>query len=172
MVFSTHAISNLIFEEGKLDGGQGNTNIGVTYSDPAVDASIERVAAEKNARKRLQRNFTPKGDVGDTKIVAIHTDGDGLVIVEQEQPYRDTVPADNLTLAIVDEAGNTHCGFTEAEIVSGWESLRAWVDGAPQPSATDVQNTCLVLEGLGAGGPCRYDPSYVVQDLDTRVPPR
>jgi hypothetical protein len=172
MVFGTHGVSNLIFEAGKLDGGQGNTNIGVTYNDPAVDAAIERVVAEKKARKRLQRNFTPKGDVGDTKIVSIHTDGDGLVIVEQEQPYRDSVPASNLTLAIVDEAGNTHCGFTEAEIVSGWESLRAWVDGAPQPSATDIQNTCLVLEGLGAGGPCRYDPSYVLQNLDTRVPPR
>jgi poly(3-hydroxybutyrate) depolymerase len=172
MVFATHGVSNMIFEPGKLDGGQGLTNIGVTYSDPAIDAAIERVAAEKKARKRLQRNFTPKGDVGDTKIVSIHTDGDGLVIVEQEQPYRDIVPASNLTIAIVDEAGNTHCGFTEAEIVSGWEALRAWTDGAPQPSPTDIQNTCLVLEGLGAGGPCRFDPSFVIADLDTRVPPR
>ncbi len=172
MVFATHAVSNLIFEEGKLDGGQGLTNVGVTYSDSVVDLAIERVAAEKNARKDFQRNFTPKGHVGNTKIVSIHTDGDGLVVVEQEQPYRDTVPASNLTIAIVDEAGNTHCGFTEAEIVSGWESLRAWVAGAPQPSATDIQNTCLVLQGLGAGGPCRFDPSFVIPDLDTRIPPR
>ena len=172
MVFATHGVSNLIFEAGKLDGGQGLTNIGVTYTDAAVDAAIQRVAADQQARKRLQRNFTPKGHVGDTKIVSIHTDGDGLVIVEQEQPYRDTVPASNLTIAIVDEAGNTHCGFTEAEIVAGWESLRAWVDGAPQPSATDIQNTCLVLEGLGAGGPCRFDPSFVIPNLDTRIPPR
>jgi hypothetical protein len=172
MVFATHGVSNVIFEAGKLDGGQGMTNIGVVYNDPAIDASIQRVAADKQARKSLQRNFTPKGNVGDTKIISIHTDGDGLVIVEQEQPYRDSVPASNLTLAIVDEAGNTHCGFTEAEITAGWESLRAWVAGAPQPSPTDIQNTCLIVEGLGAGGPCRFDPSYVVQNLDTRVPPR
>jgi hypothetical protein len=172
MVFATHGVSNVIFEAGKLDGGQGMSNIGVTYPDPAVDAAIERVSPDRKARKKLQRNFTPKGDVGDTKIVSIHTDGDGLVIVEQEQPYRDSVPAANLTIGIVDEAGNTHCGFTEAEIVSGWESLRAWVDGAPQPSATDIQNTCLVLEGFGATGPCRFDPSYVIPSLDTRVPPR
>jgi hypothetical protein len=172
MVFGTHGVSNLIYEPGKLNGKQGLTTVGVVYSDPFIDANIERVVANKSARKRLQRNFTPKGHVGDTKIVSIHTDGDGLVIVEQEQPYRDAVPASNLTLAIVDEAGNTHCGFTEAEIVGGWEALRAWVDGAPQPSATDIQNTCLVLEGLGAGGPCRFDPAYVLQDLDTRVPPR
>ncbi len=79
------------------------TNIGVTYSDPAVDAAIERVAAVRKARKRLQRNFTPKGDVGNTKIVSIHTDGDGLDFVEQEQSYRDSVPAANLTTAIVDD---------------------------------------------------------------------
>lgn len=172
MVFATHGVSNLIFEAGKLDGGQGMTNVGVTYSDAVVDANIQRVTAEKKARKDLQRNFTPKGHVGNTKIVSIHTDGDGLVVVEQEQPYRDTVPSSNLTIAIVDEAGNTHCGFTEAEIVSGWESLRAWVAGAPQPSAADIQNTCLVLQGLGAGGPCRFDPSFVIADLDTRIPPR
>jgi hypothetical protein len=172
MVFGTHGVSNVIFEAGKLDGGQGIGNVGAVYSDPVIDAAIERVAADKQASKRLARNFTPKGNVGDTKIVSIHTDGDGLVLVEQEQPYRDTVPASNLTIAVVDEAGNTHCGFTEAEIVSGWESLRAWVDGAPQPSPTDVQNTCLVLEGLGAGGPCRFDPSFVIPNLDTRIPPR
>jgi poly(3-hydroxybutyrate) depolymerase len=172
MVFSTHGVSNVIFEAGKLDGGQGMSNEGVVYSDPAVDAAIERVIPDRQARKKLQRNFTPKGDVGDTKIVSIHTDGDGLVIVEQEQPYRDIVPASNLTIGIVDEAGNTHCGFTEAEIVSGWESLRAWVDGAPQPSPTDIQNTCLALQNLGATGPCRFDPSFVIPSMDGRVPPR
>jgi hypothetical protein len=172
MVFATHGVSNLVFEPGKLDGGQALTNIGVTYNDPTVDATIQRVAANNKDRKKLQRNFTPKGDVGSVKIVSTHTDGDGLVLVEQQQPYTDTVPAANLTTAIVDEVGGTHCGYTEAEIVGGWEALRAWVAGAPQPTATDVQNTCLILEGLGLGGPCRYNPSYVVQNLDTRIAPR
>lgn len=172
MVFATHALSNTIFDPDKLDGGQGVTNLGVTYSDPAVDAAIERVEADRQSRKRLFRSFTPKGHVGNTKIVSIHTDGDGLAYVENESEYAKVVPAQNLTTAIVDEAGNSHCGFTEAEIVAGWESLLGWVDGTPQPSATDIQNTCLVLEGLGSGGPCRFDPSFVVPDLATRIPPR
>ena len=172
MVFATHGVSNVVFESGKLDGDNGMSNIGVTYSDPAVDAAIERVTPDKNARKRLQRNFTPKGAVGATKIVSLHTDGDGLVIVENESEYQSVVPESNLTVGIVDEAGHSHCGFTEAEIVAGWESLRAWVAGAPQPSATDLQNTCLVLEGLGAGGPCRIAPSFVIPDMDGRIPPR
>jgi len=172
MVFATHGVSNVIFEDGKLGGDNGMSNIGVTYNDPAVDAAIQRVSPDPKARKRLQRYFTPKGDVGDTKIVSIHTDGDGLVIVENEKEYQDVVPASNLTVAIADEAGNTHCGFTEAELVSGWESLRNWVAGAPQPSPTDLQNTCLVLQGLGAGGPCRFDPGFVIPDMDGRIPPR
>ena len=172
MVYATHGVSNLIFEEGKLDGGQGLTNIGVDYDDPVVNAFIERVEADKRARTRLQRYFTPKGHVGDTKIVSLHTDGDGRVPVEAQQPYRDIVPASNLTIAVVDEADGTHCGFTEAEAMAGWESLRAWVDGAPQPSAADIQNTCLVLESLGTEGPCRIDPSYVIGNLDTRIRPR
>lgn len=172
MVFAALGISNVVFEAGKLDGDNGMSNIGVTYNDPAIDAAIERVTPDKNGRKRLQKNFTPKGHVGATKIVSIHTDGDGLVIVENESEYQSVVPASNLTVGIVDEAGNTHCGFTEAETVAGWEALRAWVAGAPQPSATDLQNTCLFLEGFGAGGPCRIDPSFVIPDMDGRIPPR
>jgi hypothetical protein len=172
MVFATHGVSNVVFESGKLDGENGMSNIGVTYNDAAIDAAIERVTPEKNGRKRLQKNFTPKGHVGATKIVSIHTDGDGLVIVENESEYQSVVPASNLTVGIVNEAGNTHCGFTEAEIVAGWKALRAWVGGAPQPSATDLQNTCLIFEGLGAGGPCRIDPSFVIPDMDGRIPPR
>jgi hypothetical protein len=173
MVFATAGVSNVVFEKGKLDGGQGMSNIGVIYSDPIVDANIERVTPNFQARKRLQRNFTPKGDVGDVKIVSLHTDGDGLVIVEQEQPYRDIVPAANLTTAIVDEIGNTHCGFTEGEVVASWESLRGWVGGGSQPTAASIQGTCQFLVGLGVvSGPCRIDPAYVLGNLDTRVPPR
>jgi len=172
MVFAALGISNVVFEAGKLDGDNGMSNIDVTYNDPAIDAAIERVTPDKNGRNRLQKNFTPKGHVGATKIVSIHTDGDGLVIVENESEYQSVVPASNLTVGIVDEVGNTHCGFTEAETVAGWEALRAWVAGAPQPSATDLQNTCLLLEGFGAGGPCRIDPLFVIPDMDGRIPPR
>jgi hypothetical protein len=169
MVFVTNGLSNLIFAADKLEGGQGVGNVGVTYSDPAIDAAIQRVAATKKARKDLQRNFTPKGDVGATKIVSLHTDGDGLVIVEQEKEYQDVVPAANLSVAIVDEAGNTHCGFSSPELVAGWEELRDWIAGGPQPTAQDVQDRCLTL---GPAAQCRVNPAYVVADMDTRIPPR
>ncbi len=173
MVFGTHGVSNAVWEPGKLDGENGMSNIGVTYSDTGIDAAIQRVTPDRKARKRLQRYFTPKGDVGATKIVSLHTDGDGLIIVENESEYQSVVPASNLTVGIVNEAGNTHCGFTEAEITGGWLALEGWVAGLPQPSATDLQDTCLFAQFvLGAGGPCRIDPSFVIPDMDGRIPPR
>ncbi|MCH8083326.1 MAG: hypothetical protein IH885_03725 [Myxococcales bacterium] len=98
---------------------------------------------------------------------------DGLIIVENESEYQSVVPASNLTVGIVNEIGNTHCGFTEAEITGGWLALQGWVAGQPQPTATDLQDTCLFAEFfLGAGGPCRIDPSFVIPDMDGRIPPR
>jgi hypothetical protein len=170
MVFVTNGLSNLIFAADKLDGGQGVGNVGVTYNDAGIDAAIQRVAYDPQARKDLQRNFTPKGDVGATKIVSIHTDGDGLVIVEQEKEYQDVVPASNLTVGIVDEAGNSHCGFSGPELAAGWLELGDWIAGGPQPTAQDLQDRCLTLTLNPAQ--CRIDPAYVVNDMDTRVPPR
>ncbi len=169
MVFVTNGLSNLIFAPDKLDGGQGVGNVGVSYSDPGIDASIQRVAYNKQANTRLAKNFTPKGDVGATKIVSIHTDGDGLVIVEQEKEYQDVVPAANLTTAIVNEAGNTHCGFNAGELVAGWESLRGWIAGGPQPTAASIQATCTAIAPPAS---CRIDPGFVLNDFSTRVQPR
>jgi len=170
--FASHGVSNVIFDPGKLDGGQGMSNVGVVYSDPVVDAAILRVTPDNQARKDLGRNYTPKGEVGATKIVSLHTDKDGLVIVENESEYQNVVPAANLTTGIVVEAAASHCGFTQAEILAGWEALRGWIAGAPQPTATDLQNTCLFVQGLGATGPCRIDPSYVIGDFSDRIPAR
>lgn len=171
MGFGVFAYSNVIHDPAKLNGQQGVGNAGVTYPDAAIDAAIQRVSAHPGGANRISKNFTPKGNVGSVKIVSIHTDGDGLVIVENEKEYADVVPAGNLTTAIVNEAGNTHCGFTGGELVSAWESLRGWVAGGPQPTVTDIQASCGFWSFF-FGGPCRYDPSFVIPDMDGRVPPR
>jgi len=171
MGFATFAISDLIYNPTKLDGKQGIGNFGVSYEDPGIDAAIERVESHPGGRLRLLKNFTPLGAVGDVKIVSIHTDGDYLVIIENEKEYQDVVAPGNLTVAVINEAGNTHCGFSNAETVGGWESLRGWLAGGPQPSAASVQATCLAVAPL-VGGACRVDPGFVIPDMDGRVPPR
>ena len=170
--FGLFGMSNVIWDPAKLDGGQGVGNANVNYDNGGfIDTNITRVSTSPGPANRLGKYFTPQGNVGSTKIVSLHTDGDGLVIVENEKEYADVVPAANLTTAIVDEAGNTHCGFTASETAAGWESLRAWVAGGPQPTAAGIQGLCLFIAG-GNPTQCRINPAFVVPDMDGRIRPR
>ena len=109
--------------------------------------------------------------MGSTKIVALYTDKDGLVVVEGAHEYASVVPAANLTTAVAIEAVPSHCGFSPAEVLASWESLRGWVAGAPKPSAASIQGLCTAV-APSVGGPCRIDPAFVVPGLDSRVRPR
>ncbi len=171
MGFATFALSDLVYDPEKLDGKIGTGNAGVDYGDPVVNATIERASPDPGAEERLEHNYTPNGKVGKAKIVSLHTDKDGLVVVENESDYAAKVPGQSLTTAIAVEATPTHCGFTPAEAVAAWESLRAWVGGGGQPTAADIQTLCTQLPP-SVGGPCRIDPSFVVPNLDTRIRPR
>lgn len=174
MVFSVVGLADLTFDHGKLRGKRGVGNLGVTYDDAGVNAAIERVRAHPGGARRLQNNFVPRGRIDDgVKIVSLHTDKDGLLVVENEKEYADVVDDDQLTIAIVVEAEPSHCGFTEAEVIAGWESLRGWLAGLPQPTAAGIQGACQVIEATGlAAGPCRIDPAFAVPDMDGRVQPR
>jgi len=171
MGYATFGMSDLVHDPRKLSGKIGTGNVGVDYGDPEINASIARVAPNPGAANRLGKSYTPTGNVGRTKIVSLHTDKDGLVLVENEAEYAMVVPGTNLTTAIVVETVPTHCGFTPAEIVAGWESLRAWVGGAPQPTAAGIQVTCEAW-APSFGGPCRIAPGFVIPDMDGRVRPR
>ncbi len=170
--FAQFGYSNLIFDPAKLDGGQGVGNANVNYDNGGfIDTNIQRVSTDPGAVNRVNKYFTPNGSVGGVKIVSLHTDGDGLVIIENEKEYDDVVANSKLTIAVVDEPGNTHCGFTGSETVAGWESLRGWVAGGPQPTAASVQGLCGVISGF-APGQCRINPAFVIPDMDGRIRPR
>lgn len=174
MGFVTFGLADLIFDPRKLNLRQPFDNIGVDYGDPAINANIERVEADPFARQFLLENYTPTGEVGDIKIVSLHTDKDGLVILENESEYAKVVPPENLTLGVVVEDVPSHCGFTQAETVAAWESLRGWVAGLAQPTPQSMQLTCQsIVAGGVAEGPCRiFEGDFPIADLDQRVRPR
>jgi hypothetical protein len=171
MGYATFAMSDLVHDRRKLKGRLGVGNLNVSYEDPAIDGTIERVSPHPGAAHRLQEHFTPTGDVGSTKVVSLHTDKDGLVVVENESEYASVVPAASLVTAVAIEAVPSHCGFTPAELAASWESLRGWVAGGPQPTAATIQGTCSAL-APSFGGPCRIDPAFVIPGLDGRIRPR
>jgi len=159
-----------VHDRKKLRGKLGTGNQNVVYGDPFVDAQIERVSPRKAKARKLARSFTPKGNVGRAKIISMHTNKDGLVLVENQDIYSKVVPPQNLTTAIVKEGKASHCVFGPGEIVAGWEALRDWINTDQQPTARDIQETCKALPGLNEI--CRIDPNYVVPDADIRMRPR
>jgi hypothetical protein len=171
MGFATFGLADLVHDPKKLDGRIGAGNANVDYGDPVINAIIPRVTPDRRAARELARNYTPTGLVGSARIVSLHTDKDGLVIVENESEYATVVPPSSFTSAVVVEAQPTHCGFTPAETVAAWEALRAWVAGAPQPNTASIQAACTAIAPT-VGGPCRIDPSFVVPDMDGRIRPR
>jgi hypothetical protein len=168
-VLATFGIADLTHDPGKLDGAVGIGNLLVEYDDPILDAEIERVIPDSFAALELTANYTPSGAVGDVKTVSLHTDKDGIAVVENESAYAAVVPPENLTSAVVVENVPTHCGLSNPEVQSAWSELRAWVDGAPQPSAADLQAACV---DLGSPAACRIDPDFSIPDLDSRIRPR
>jgi len=171
MWYSTFGLSDLVHDPAKLGGAIAAGNAGVDYDDAEINAAIERIAPNPVANNYLGKYFTPTGQVGDVKIIQLHTDKDGLVIVENAGEYAQVVPAANLTTAIVVEDKPTHCEFTEAEVYAVWESLLGWVDGSVQPDAAGIQTACENAPSKYPG-PCRIDPSFEIPDMDSRIRPR
>lgn len=172
--YATYVMSDLVRAPDKLNDHNPFTTIGVDYSsDPAIAAGIARISADPAAAAQLHRVSDFHGQVGAAKVLSMHTSRDQLVIPSNQEFVRDVLPANQLTSAIVDEDTPTHCGFTEAEGVAGWEALRAWKDGAPQPDVADLQQQCETFAASGqVDGPCRFDPDAQIAPFDSIVRPR
>lgn len=156
--YAIFELPRLINEPGKLAGRIPFHNVAVDYGDADINRRITRSVAPPSHRLALQQNYTPRGDIGQTKLLAIHTSGDGLVRVENAQFLSGLVAPTTLTTAIVAEAQPSHCGFTVAEGESAWNELRAWVEeGAPQPTVQSLQVACVADAGADE---CRFNPGF------------
>ena len=174
IAYATSALSDLVRAPEKLDGHNPFMTVGVDYSsDPEIAANILRIRSEPSAAAKLHAVSDFHGDVGSAKILSMHTSKDELVPPGDEAFVANQVPVDQRTIAIVDEDSPTHCGFSDAEGLAGWEALRAWKDGAPQPDIADLQQTCeTLMTSESIDGPCRFDPDPAIVPFDAIVRPR
>lgn len=173
MGYATFGLADLVHDPDKLDGGPGSGNAGVEYADSGINANIERFRAAPRNRLRQFASYQPTGELNGARMIAIHTSGDGLVPVESLDAYQRKAPSSALTTAVVDETEPSHCGFSRAEAVAGWNLLRAWTEqGAEQPDAADLQAECQSLAGSSSDGPCRFAPDFPLGSLDGKVRPR
>lgn len=155
--YAIFELPRLINEPGKLAGRIPFHNVAVDYGDADINQRITRSVALPSHRQALQQNYTPQGTIDDTKLLSIHTAGDGLVRVENAQFLAGLIAPAALTTAIVAEAQPTHCGFTVAEGESAWNELRSWTEGGTQPSAQSLQAACVASAGVAE---CRFDSDF------------
>ena len=107
--------------------------------------------------------------------ITIHTIGDGLVIVENENAYRQTLEDfgtdGNLFQTYV--AANGHCQFSLAEFEGVFQSLVGWVESGMTPSREGVASICEAYRDLlPPPQTCNFDSGFEPDAFETRVLPR
>ncbi|MEO8011849.1 MAG: hypothetical protein ABI650_09420, partial [Dokdonella sp.] len=171
--YATYALGELVRAPDKLGARNPFTTSGVEYDDVTLDGSILRLLADPIAALQLRWYSDFRGETSDAKVLSLHTSRDELVIPANQSVLRERIAPHRLTSAIVAESEPTHCGFSEAEGVSGWLALRDWIeDDAAQPDAAVLQVQCTQLVGAGVDGPCRFDATFDVPTIDSRIKPR
>jgi hypothetical protein len=173
MGFVTFALQELTLV--RTNGQNPLTNIGVYYTgsddDETLNAQVERYASDPDAVDFLVSAYDPQGTVA-APILTIHTIGDGLVIVENEQAYLETLQEagtdDLLQQNYVND--DRHCGFSNAEVQSAFVSLLNWVNTGTRPTRESVAGLCSRLDPTGAQ--CRFNLRFTPDPFDKRVAPR
>lgn len=176
MWYGSFALPRLINDPGKLNGINPFHNIGIDYANTEINNTIQRAIALPSHKQALMDNYTPNGNIGNTKIVSVHTSGDGLVQVENQNILSGILPATQFTSGVVVETVPSHCSFNESEVIGAWNELVDWVATDVQPSTQDLQDACLSIVEDSENGtlPMNWDraPDNALHpDLRCRIDP-
>jgi len=177
--YAVFGLADLVRAPDKLAGHNPFDNLQVHYTaglgpfrNATLETRITRVAREPFATVRLREVSDLRG-AGRAPIVSLHTSRDQLTIPEHQEVLRALYPPSQLVSAIVSEAEPTHCEFSRAELVAGWNATREAAMGAPLPSVAELNARCEALAASGAEpGPCRIDARAKIGPLDARIRPR
>lgn len=173
MFYATYGLGDLYRDAAKLGERPAIATRNVVYGDPTVERDIRRVSADAYAHLDLLRHFAPIGQVGAAKVLTTHTSRDGLVVPEHARALEGKLPASQWTRAFVVENSPSHCGYSDAELLGGFEALTRWIDGGPQPDAQAVQTECQREAAANVAlGACRYNPAYAPGALANEIKPR
>jgi pimeloyl-ACP methyl ester carboxylesterase len=139
-----------------------------------------RISARPAAVDYLVRNIIFDGNLHGIPVLTLHTSGDGLVIVENEQAYESVVrSAGNKKLlreVFVHRAG--HCTFTPAETITALSGLIGRLDSAKwgdlEPEGLNAAAAALgPLNTLGAGPVppqfFEFEPAPYPRPFDSRA---
>ena len=160
----------------RLDGDNPFGNEGVRYSgshdDAALNAGVERFAADPDAVHQLAEDADPTGDVP-IPVVTLHAIEDPTAFVEHESAYRETLEkagkAHNLVQVFTGES--LHSALPDPEYATALDALRRWVETGSRPSAATIAAACPVFAAR-LGGACLFRPDYTPPPFFSRTYPR
>lgn len=157
-----------------LAGSPGRAEVEALYADADLDldadlkalAAAPRIEADPDAVAYLERHIVFSGDLGGVPVLAMHTDGDGLVTPDNVRAYAEVVEwhgdAALLRSLFVHRGG--HCTFALAEVVTALEALReriaqsSW--GDLQPETLNAAAGALGLADDARGSGNRFAPAF------------
>ncbi len=168
MRHATFDLADLVRDRKKLKGLLPVGNVGVDYGTPVLNTTIQRASPDPGARAKLERFQQLTGEVGETRVISLHTTLDPVYYVENQTEYSALAPAENLTLGIVQESTASHCGFEEAEELAAWRALAIWAEGGAKPKPKNLQSRCNGLKST-LGGSCRFEARPKLDPLDSRI---
>jgi hypothetical protein len=130
-----------------------------------------RISADSGAVDYLTKYITYNGNLG-IPVLTLHTTGDGLVEVTDENAYASVVRSagDNSMLrqVFVHRAG--HCTFTPAETISAFQTLVDRLDTGRWEDSTnpDAMNAQATATGLGPASFIDFHPDKFLRPFDAR----
>ncbi|MGI8614727.1 MAG: hypothetical protein ACR2KL_12420 [Nocardioidaceae bacterium] len=145
-------------------------------------ADAPRVEADADAVAYLERHIVFSGDLGGVPVLAVHTDGDGLVTPDNMRAYAEVVSwaghQDSLRQLYVHRGG--HCTFTPAETMTALRALLdriesgRWPDldpGRLNTAAAGLQSTLDVAHDEQTADPAffRFEPPPFPRAYDVRA---
>lgn len=139
-------ISSLILAGGGTEdmqekaGGNPYDNSATAYSgsndDAALNGGVERFIADRRAARFLDRYYDPRGRLGGTEILHLHTTRDPIVQLQRHQPVFEQLVMkkgnqDQYLVRAVDRFG--HCAFSPDEILASFDELVLWTEKGLKP---------------------------------------
>lgn len=118
----------------QLDG-----NPALSRAERALNAGVLRVTPTADASPDLTGIPAVQGDPR-IPVLSLHSIGDLFVPFSMEQIYAKEAAAHHQSRLFVSRAirGNQHCGFTQAELRSGFSDLVRWVRSGHRPAGDDI----------------------------------
>jgi hypothetical protein len=133
--------------EAQLDRSSSQAEVRALYKAAKLDLNKDlkalnaapRVHNKPSSTEYLADNITFNGDL-DIPVLTMHTTGDGLVVNQNEQAYRDVVSeagdSSLLRQTFVHRAG--HCAFTPAETITAFQTLIGRLNSRHWDDSTDA----------------------------------